>query len=53
MRIMRRDNDSKADTLDFDNDIFGVPRDFMATEDPLEMVAYLLSFVVVCDDGAA
>ena len=34
---MRGDNAPKADTLDFNDDVFGVPRDFVAAEEtPLD-----------------
>jgi hypothetical protein len=36
---MYRDNNLKADTLDFNKDFFGVSRDFVAAKDLLEMVA--------------
>jgi hypothetical protein len=49
---MCRDNDPKADTLDFNNDFFGVPRNVVAAEDLREIAARLSSFVVVFDDGS-
>ncbi len=52
MLVMRRDLDLKADSLDVDVDVFGVPGDVVAAEDPLEMVEFL-SFFVLGDKGAA
>ncbi len=52
MLVMRRDLDLKADSLDVDDDVFGVPGDVVAAEDPLEMVEFL-SFFVLGDKGAA
>lgn len=45
--IMSRDLDPKANTLDLNDDLFSLPRDFVATPDPREMAAQLSSLVVV------
>jgi hypothetical protein len=45
------DNDLKFNTLNFNEDFSGFPRDFIAAKDPREMAVHLSSFVVVSDDG--
>jgi len=50
---MLGDLDLKVDSLDSNDDIFGVPRDFVAPEDLRETAAGLSSFFVLCDEESA
>ena len=47
MYVIRRDLNLKVNSLDLNNDFFGVPRDFVAPEDPRETAVGLLSFFVL------
>jgi hypothetical protein len=49
---MPRDDDLKFDFIDLNDDSLGALRDAVAAEDPRELPACLLSFIVIGDDGS-